>query len=80
MSKALRTDNCTVYRVRGDYKPKNGLRFNEQKLLLDPYAKAISHKFINKDNLLLAYDPLSDAADLIADPRDNVHTVPKSLL
>jgi glycogen operon protein len=30
------------YRVYGRYLPKNGFRFNPQKLLIDPYAKAIS--------------------------------------
>jgi isoamylase len=30
------------YRVYGRYLPKKGFRFNPQKLLLDPYAKAIS--------------------------------------
>ena len=30
------------YRVRGPYDPANGLRFNPNKLLIDPYAKAIS--------------------------------------
>lgn len=30
------------YRVYGPYDPKNGQRFNSNKLLLDPYAKAIS--------------------------------------
>src|SRR5688572_6150639 len=30
------------YRVHGNYNPENGLRFNPNKLLLDPYAKAIS--------------------------------------
>ena len=29
------------YRVRGPYEPRDGQRFNPQKLLLDPYAKAI---------------------------------------
>ncbi len=42
------------YKVRGEYNPRHGLRFNEHKLLLDPYARAISHKFVNKDNLLLS--------------------------
>lgn len=40
----------------GDYKPSSGLRFNDAKLLLDPYAKAVTGKFCNVDNLLLAYD------------------------
>src|SRR5687768_11412648 len=29
------------FRVRGPYRPSDGLRFNPNKLLLDPYAKAI---------------------------------------
>ncbi|HUQ96722.1 MAG TPA: hypothetical protein VM010_03585, partial [Chitinophagaceae bacterium] len=30
------------YRVYGPYEPQNGHRFNPNKLLIDPYAKAIS--------------------------------------
>src|SRR5215217_1972173 len=30
------------YRVDGSYDPQNGHRFNRNKLLIDPYAKAIS--------------------------------------
>jgi len=30
------------YRVHGPYEPTNGLRFNPNKLLIDPYAKAIA--------------------------------------
>ncbi len=29
------------YRVHGEYAPEKGLRFNPQKLLLDPYARAV---------------------------------------
>ena len=32
------------YRVHGPYDPHTGLRFNPNKLLLDPYAKAIGRK------------------------------------
>jgi len=41
------------YKVRGEYRPERGLRFNEAKLLLDPYAKAVTGKFRNVDNLHL---------------------------
>ena len=68
------------YKVRGEYNPRAGLRFNEHKVLLDPYARAITHKFVNLDNLLLAYDPLSDAKDLSPDLRDNSAIVPKSIV
>ena len=33
------------YRVDGQWEPANGLRFNPDKLLLDPYARAISGEF-----------------------------------
>jgi isoamylase len=47
------------YKVRGDFNPAMGLRFNEHKLLLDPYAKAFTGKCHNRDNLLLPYDPMA---------------------
>ena len=78
--KGVKDGQLYGYKVRGDYKPNIGLRFNDQKLLLDPYAKAITHKFFNKDNLLLAYDPLSDTKDLTPDPRDDAAIVPKSIV
>src|SRR5690349_12833534 len=30
------------YKVRGEYRPEWGLRFNDAKLLLDPYARAVT--------------------------------------
>jgi len=68
------------YKMRGDYDPSRGLRFNEHKLLLDPYAKAITGKAGNSDNLLLAYDPLSAAQDLTLSTRDNTALVPRSIV
>jgi isoamylase len=35
-------DQLYGYRVQGRYEPQNGLRFNRNKLLLDPYANAIT--------------------------------------
>jgi len=43
------------YRVTGAYDPKNGLRSNPNKLLLDPYAKATSGD-IDWDQSLFSYD------------------------
>ena len=54
------------------------MRFNDGKLLLDPYAKAVTRKFRNVDNLLLAYDARPGAADGALDTRDNTTVVPKS--
>jgi isoamylase len=68
------------YKVRGPYRPEEGLRFNDAKLLLDPYAKSVTGKFRNHDNLLLAYDALSEAKDLVPDGRDNSTLVPKGVV
>jgi isoamylase len=76
----VRAGQLYGYKVRGEYRPEWGLRFNDAKLLLDPYAKAVTGKFRNVDNLLLAYDAQSAAADLSPDARDNTTLVPKSLV
>ena len=68
------------YRVRGPHQPAAGHRFNEAKLLLDPYAKAVTGKFRNTDNLLLAYDANDAARDLSLDRRDNALIVPKGVV
>ena len=68
------------YKIRGDFHPSQGMRFNEQKLLLDPYAKAVTGKFRNTDNLLLAYDPHFPDRDLSMDTRDNTRIVPKAVV
>src|SRR4029453_847993 len=54
--KGLRASQLYGYKVRGEYRPELGFRFNEAKLLLDPYAKAVTGKFSNLDNLLLTYN------------------------
>ncbi len=40
-----------AYRVYGRYLPKKGIRFNPQKLLIDPYAKAIQGRIDIKDSM-----------------------------
>jgi len=68
------------YKVRGEYNPKTGMRFNEHKMLIDPYAKALIGKASNKDNLLLAHDANSPEKDLKKDERDNTQVVSKSIV
>src|SRR5690606_19589328 len=43
------------YRVHGPYEPENGHRFNPNKLLIDPYAKAISGS-IEWNDALFGYE------------------------
>ena len=68
------------YRVGGPYEPAKGLRFNTVKVVLDPYAKAVTGKFGNTDNLLLTYDPQSGNADMTQDSRDSGPIVPKAIV
>lgn len=68
------------YKIRGDYNPSSGMRFNEHKLLIDPCTKALTGKIKNTDNLLLAYNTDSQFKDLTMDTRDNTFIVPKSVV
>jgi glycogen operon protein len=76
----LKAGQLYGYRVRGPWQPEKGLRFNPAKVLLDPYAKAVTGKFHNRENILLAYDPLSPHRDLSKDLRDNAAQVPKGIV
>jgi isoamylase len=64
------------YRVYGPYDPANGHRFNPNKLLIDPYAKALSGR-LRWSDALFGYRIGGQRADLSFDRRDNVRHVPK---
>jgi glycogen operon protein len=76
----LKPGQLYAYKVRGEHRPSHGMRFNENKLLIDPYAKALTGKLRNTDNLLLGYKPDSFEKDLSLDMRDNTAIVPKSIV
>ena len=76
----VRPGQLYAYRVRGPWDPARGLRFNERKLVLDPYAKALSGKPRDPDHLLLSYDPSSPARDLTPDLRDNASALPRAIV
>jgi isoamylase len=78
--KGLRAGQLYGYKVSGEYRPEWGLRFNDSKLVLDPYAKAVTGKFRNTDNLLLPYDVRPGAGDQFPDRRDNSAIVPKAIV
>jgi isoamylase len=68
------------YRVCGPYDPAHGHRFNPAKLLIDPYAKALTGKPRSTAGLLLGYDTASSVRDLAIDTRDDSHLVPKAVV
>jgi glycogen operon protein len=78
--RGLKAGQLYGYKIKGEFHPAHGLRFNDNKLLIDPHAKALTGKFKNTDNLLLAYDPNSPVRDLSKDRRDNTSLVPKSIV
>jgi isoamylase len=63
------------YRVHGPYSPKDGLRFNPNKLLLDPYAKAIGRELKWADELF-GYQIGHADQDLSFDERDSAPFAP----
>ncbi|HLP40433.1 MAG TPA: glycogen debranching protein GlgX [Fibrobacteria bacterium] len=75
----LRHGQLYAFRARGEFNPAMGLRFNESKLLLDPYARAFAGAFKPEGNILLAYDPLNPERDLSVDERDNTMAMPKCM-
>src|SRR5262249_30993793 len=71
----LRPGQCYGYRVHRPYAPTEGHRFNHNKLLLDPYAKAIGRKVKWSDEMF-GYRIGDEAADLSFDERDNAAFAP----
>jgi isoamylase len=67
------------YRVHGPYAPERGLRFNAHKLLVDPYAKAVTGQLIS-DASLHGYVLGAAEADLSFDTRDSAPFVPKGVV
>ncbi|WP_317619398.1 glycogen debranching protein GlgX [Laspinema olomoucense] len=67
------------YRVHGPYDPGAGHRFNPNKLLIDPYAKAIEGDVINGPELF-CYNWEDPAEDLSFSETDSAHLIPKSIV
>jgi isoamylase len=63
------------YRVYGPYEPEKGHRFNPNKILLDPYAKAIARNTRWADELF-GYKVGDPKADLSFDERDSAEFAP----
>jgi isoamylase len=64
------------YRVHGPYDPANGHRFNPNKLLLDPYAKATAGP-LDWSYPHFGYHLGAEEEDLAFDGRDNAAGMPK---
>lgn len=63
------------YRVQGPYAPKEGHRFNPQKIVLDPYAKAIGRQITWHDSMF-GYRIGAARKDMTPDRRNNAELAP----
>lgn len=71
----IRPGQLYGYRVYGPYDPAVGHRFNPNKIILDPYAKAIGRR-VNWSNEMLGYRIGDPKEDMSFDDRDNAAFAP----
>jgi glycogen operon protein len=67
------------YRVHGPFAPRDGHRFNPAKLLVDPYARAITPLREWSDRLL-GHVPGRPEEDLARDERDDADVAPRAIV
>src|SRR5512147_1683092 len=67
------------YRVYGPYDPANGHRFNPNKLLIDPYARAIDN-LIKWNDALFGYNLKNTFKDMSFSDSDSALYIPKSVV
>ena len=75
----IRPGQLYGYRAHGPYDPLNGLRYNSNKLLIDPYAKAISSA-VDWSNALFGYEIGHPDEDLSFNEVDSAPFTPKSVV
>ncbi len=67
------------FRIHGPYEPAKGQRFNPAKLVIDPYAKALTGG-VNWDYPVFGYRIGDPQGDLSCDPNDDSAGVPKAVV
>lgn len=75
----IRPGQLYGYRVHGPYAPKKGHRFNSNKIVLDPYAKAVGRDIRWEDNMF-AYSIGHAKEDLSFDRRNNSANAPLAMV
>ncbi|GAB1482332.1 hypothetical protein MASR2M78_11470 [Treponema sp.] len=78
--KGLKNGTLYLYRVDGPYLPEKGFRYNAHKMLLDPYAKALTD--ISRWDILSAmgFDPQQLDSDLSFSSTDDSPLHPKCIV
>jgi isoamylase len=73
----IRPGQLYAYRVDGPYRPRDGHRFNVNKLLIDPFATAISRVHAWDFGPARGYDPSAPDGDSVCSMVDNAGAMPK---
>ena len=76
----LSAGQCYLFRAFGPYEPSQGHRFNPNRLLLDPYAKALTGSFTWNLADARGYDPSSPEGDLSFATASDAAGMPKCLV
>ena len=77
----IRPGQAYGYRVDGPFEPAHGMRFNPNKLLLDPYAKAINGRIAwNKAMFSYPIDSNDENRDMLFNTSDDTAGMNKSIV
>jgi glycogen operon protein len=80
MKDFVRVCQFYAYKIDGPFSPEDGHRFNRHKLILDPYARAITRQSDINMRAAMAYDPQSPLKDLSVSKEDDTRHIPKCVL
>ena len=76
----VRAGQYYAYRVEGPYRPRHGHRFNRHKVILDPYARALSKQPPWDFEAASGFDRLSALQDLSFSVEDNIRSIPRCMV
>ena len=76
----LKADVCYLYRAGGPYIPEKGFRFNSNKTLVDPYAKAMTDISDWDFKTCVGYDPYAESGDLSYSYTDDLSNQPRCIV
>jgi glycogen operon protein len=76
----IRAGQAYAYRVEGPYDPEKGHRFNKYKLVIDPYATAVSRQPHWDFFKAKGYDPHAAGKDLSLSIDDNEQYTPRCIV
>lgn len=76
----LKAGQLYGYKIDGPYAPAQGLWFNPHRLLIDPYARALTHSPAASDCRYAGYEESHLGRGFIRDTVDNTIEAPKSVV